>query len=141
MTRAEMEQLKSIPDEIEAIEQSLKNPRMEYVNVYYKDYRTGKGIPKSRTEYDYDHLEWNKLKKKLRSKIKMLRRLVIQAENFFSGIEDSEMRTILRRYYINGDTQDEIGAALHYDRSTISKKIERFWDEQSNHAIHEEKAI
>ena len=114
---------------------------MEYVNVYYKDYRTGKGIPKSRTEYDYDHQEWNKLKKKLRRKIKTLGRLVIRAEEFISGIEDSEMRTILRRYYINGDTQDDIGKELHYDRSTISKKIERFWEEQSNHTIHEEKAI
>lgn len=141
MTKKEMEQLKRIPDEIKSIEQSLKNPRMEYVNVYYKDYRTGKGIPKSRTEYDYDHQEWNKLKKKLRRKIKTLGRLVIRAEEFISGIEDSEMRTILRRYYINGDTQDDIGKELHYDRSTISKKIERFWEEQSNHTIHEEKAI
>ena len=89
MTKKEMEQLKRIPDEIKSIEQSLKNPRMEYVNVYYKDYRTGKGIPKSRTEYDYDHQEWNKLKKKLRRKIKTLGRLVIRAEEFISGIEDS----------------------------------------------------
>lgn len=141
MTRKEMEQLKRIPDEINAIEQSLKNPRMEYVNVYYKDYRTGKGIPKSRSEYDYDHQEWNRLKKKLKRRIKTLSRLVISAEAFIDSIEDPEIRTILRLYYINGETQEAIGSKLHYDRSTISKKIDKFWDEQSNHTIHEEKAI
>lgn len=141
MKRAEMEQLKRIPDEIKSIEQTLKNPRMEYVNVYYKDYRTGKGIPKSRSEYDYDHQEWNRLKKKLRRKIKTLASLVIRAEAFIDSIEDSEIRTMLRLYYINGETQEEIGRKMHYDRSTISKKIEKFWDEQSNHTIHEEKAI
>lgn len=141
MTRAEMEQIKTIPREIDSIKDTLNNPRIEYVNVYYKDYRTGKGIPKSRSEYDYDHMEWNKLKRKLKRKIERLARLAVKAEKFIETIDDSEMRTILRQYYINGDTQDEIGAALHYDRSTISKKIERFWDEQSNHAIHEEKAI
>lgn len=141
MKREEMEQLKRIPDEIKSIEQTLKNPRMEYVNVYYKDYRTGKGIPKSRSEYDYDHQEWNRLKKKLRRKIKTLASLVIRAEAFIDSIEDSEIRTMLRLYYINGETQEEIGRKMHYDRSTISKKIEKFWDEQSNHTIHEEKAI
>lgn len=130
MTRTEMEQLKSIPDEIKAIEESLKNPRMEYVNVYYKDYRTGKGIPKSRSEYDYDHQEWYRLKKKLRQKIEKLRRLVIEAEFFLTSIEDSEIRTILRMYYINGQTQDQIAAQLNCERSTISKKLDRFWAEQ-----------
>ena len=130
MTRTEMEQLKRIPDEIKAIEESLKNPRMEYVNVYYKDYRTGKGIPKSRSEYDYDHQEWYRLKKKLRQKIEKLSRLIIQAELFIANIEDSEIRTILRMYYINGQTQDQIASQLNCDRSTVSKKLDRFWVEQ-----------
>lgn len=130
MTKTEMEQLRSIPGEIKAIEQSLKNPRMEYVNVYYKDYRTGKGIPKSRSEYDYDHKEWNRLKKKLRRKIKKLGRLVIEAEVFIDGIEDSRMRSILRMYYINGDTQEHIGKELHYTAARISQLINEFWMQQ-----------
>lgn len=130
MTRTEMEQLKRIPDEIKAIEESLKNPRMEYVNVYYKDYRTGKGIPKSRSEYDYDHQEWYKLRKKLRRKIEKLSSLMVQAELFITSIEDSEIRTILRMYYINGQTQDQIALQLNCERSTVSKKLDRFWTEQ-----------
>ena len=133
MTRTEMEQLKSIPVEIKAIEESLKNPRMEYVNVYYKDYRTGKGIPKSRSEYDYDHQEWYRLKKKLKRKIKKLGRLVIEAEEFIDGVEDSRMRTILRKYYINGNTQSEIGKELHYTEARISQLINEFWIQQAKY--------
>lgn len=133
MTRTEMEQLKRIPDEIKAIEESLKNPRMEYVNVYYKDYRTGKGIPKSRSEYDYDHQEWYRLKKKLKRKIKKLGRLVIEAEEFIDGVEDSRMRTILRKYYINGNTQSEIGKELHYTEARISQLINEFWIQQDKY--------
>ena len=134
MTRAEMEQIKTIPSEIDAIKDTLNNPRMEYVNVYYKDYRTGKGIPKSRSEYDYDHLEWNKLKRKLKRKIERLGRLVVKAEKFIETIDDSELRTILRQYYINGRTQEAIGSQLGYDDSTISKKLDAFWKELSNYS-------
>lgn len=134
MTRAEMEQIKTIPSEIDAIKDTLNNPKMEYVNVYYKDYRTGKGIPKSRSEYDYDHNEWNKLKRKLRRKIEILGRLVVKAEKFIETIDDAEMRTILRQYYINGRTQEAIGKQLGYDDSTISKKLDAFWKELSNNS-------
>lgn len=134
MTRAEMEQIKTIPCEIDAIKDTLNNPRIEYVNVYYKDYRTGKGIPKSRSEYDYDHMEWNKLKRKLKRKIERLGRLVVKAEKFIETIDDSEMRTILRQYYINGHTQEAIGSKLGYDDSTISKKLDAFWKDLSNNS-------
>ena len=134
MTKVEMEQIKTIPSEIDAIKDTLNNPKMEYVNVYYKDYRTGKGIPKSRSEYDYDHKEWNKLKKKLRRKIEILGRLVVKAEKFIETIDDAEMRTILRQYYINGRTQEAIGKQLGYDDSTISKKLDAFWRELSNNS-------
>lgn len=134
MTKAEMEQIKTIPCEIDAIKDTLNNPRIEYVNVYYKDYRTGKGIPKSRSEYDYDHMEWNKLKRKLKRKIERLGRLVVKAEKFIETIDDAEMRTILRQYYINGRTQEAIGKQLGYDDSTISKKLDAFWRELSNNS-------
>ena len=130
MTRKEMEQLKRIPDEIRSIEQQLKNPRLEWINVYYKDYRTGKGIPKSRSEYDYDHQEWQRLKRRLKQKIKMLAALVIEAEQYIDTIEDSRMRTILRMYYINGDTQEAIGEQMHYTAARIGQLIKEFWEEQ-----------
>lgn len=132
MTRAEMEQLKRLPDEIKAIDESIRNPRIDYVNVFYKDYRTGKGIPKSRSEFDTDQQELKRLRKKLRRKAEELGRLIVKAEKFIEGIKDSETRTILRSYYINGQTQDAVASQLNYDRSTVAKKIDRFWSEQNN---------
>ena len=132
MTRAEMEQIKTIPFEIDAIRDTLNNPRIEYVNVYYKDYRTGKGVPKSSSERDYDHAEWNRLKRKLNRKIERLAKLVVKAEQYIDTLDDSEMRTILRQYYINGHTQEEIGNQLGYDDSTISKKLDAFWKVSNN---------
>ena len=136
MTKQQMEQLRNIPSEISAIEDTLKNPKMEYVNVYYKDYRTGKGIPKSRSEYDYDHLEVKRLKKRLRKKVARLAKLMADAEAFIDSIEDSDMRVILRSYYINGLTQEKIALLMHYDRSTVSKRLDRFWAEHDAHNSH-----
>ena len=132
MTKADMEQLKKLPYEIKAIEETLKNPEMEYVNIFYKDYRTGKGIPKRRTEIGVDEQEIKKLGKRLRRKAETLGRLIVKAEELIDAVEDSETRTILRLYYINGQTLEAIAKELNFDRSTIGKKLDRFWSINDN---------
>ena len=134
MTKQQMEQLRNIPSEISAIENTLANPKMEYVNMYYKDYRTGKGVPKSRSEYAVDQSEIKRLKKRLRKKVIKLRRLLADAEVFIDSIEDIDMRVILRSYYINGQTQEDVARLMHYDRSTVSKKLDRFWADHSHNS-------
>ena len=52
MTQIEMEQCRSLRYEIESIERAMRSPRSTVVAVFYKDYRSGKGIPKSRQEVD-----------------------------------------------------------------------------------------
>ena len=127
MTRKEMEQCISLRNEIRAIEASMKDPKSSYVVVFYKDYRTGKGIPKARQEVDNGEEELRQLSARLTSrKAKLLMRLR-QAEDFIEAIDDSEVRTIMRMYYINGKSQKEIGAELHYSQTTISTKIRQFW--------------
>ena len=51
-------------------------------------------------------------------------------------IDDMEMRQILQYKYIDEMTDAEIGKELGYDRSTISKKIEKFFEEQLSHNSH-----
>lgn len=127
MTRKEMEQCISLRHEIKAIEESMKSPKSTYVSVFYKDYRSGKGVPKSRQEIDNGEEELRILKAyHTRYKRRLLMKLT-EAEKFIASIEDSELRTILRMYYINGAGQKEIGDALHYDQTTISKKLRSFW--------------
>ena len=127
MTRSEMEQCISLRAEIKAIEASLKSPKSTYVAVFYKDYRTGRGIPKSKQEIDHGEEEIKRLKTRLTARKSKLAKRLIDAEKFIEDIEDSQMRTILRMYYINGNTQKEIGEELHYSEARISQKITSFW--------------
>ena len=127
MTRKEMEQCISLRAEIKAIEASMRNPKSSYVAVFYKDYRTGKGIPKVRQEIDNGDEERKRLAGKLtKHKAKLIEKLQA-AEEFIQSIDDSEMRTILRMYYINGDSQQDIGKELHYSQTAISTKLRIFW--------------
>lgn len=48
-------------------------------------------------------------------------------------IDNMEMRQIFQYKYIDEMTDAEIGKELGYDRSTISKKIERYFQNQVSH--------
>ena len=127
-----MEQCISLRHEIRAIEASMKSPRSTYVAVFYKDYRTGKGIPKTRQEVDNGEEELRILKANLNMRKRKLMKRLAAAEKFIEEVDDSEMRTILRMYYINGDSQKDIGEALHYSQTAISTKIRIFWFSQGD---------
>ena len=122
-----MEELISIKQEINAIEMSLCAPKSTYTFVFYKDYKTGYPIPKIEMGYDDGSICKDQLIKKLIATKKKLQAKIIEAERFIETQTDSELRTILRSYYINGLSQEEIGKLLGYDRSTITKKLKRFW--------------
>ncbi len=130
MTRNEMEQCISLRAEIKAIEESMKSPKSTYVTVFYKDYRTGKGIPKSLEGLDNGEEQLRELKAYHRNRKRKLLRRLRQAEKFIETVEDSEMRTILRMYYINGNSQKEIGDALNFTVGRISQKLTTFWNLQ-----------
>lgn len=132
MTRKDMEQCISLRNEIAAIEASLKSPKSTYISVFYKDYRTGKGIPKSMTGYDNGETELKILSKRLGKYKHRLKKRLVDAEDFIESIEDSEMRTIMRMYYINGDNQYDIAEKLNYSQTAISSKIKRFWQMQGD---------
>ena len=127
MTRNEMEQCISLRAEIKAIEESMKSPKSTYVTVFYKDYRTGKGIPKSLEGLDNGEEQLRELKAYHRNRCRKLLRRLKQAEKFIEGIEDSEMRTILRMYYRDGKKYKEIGAELGYTVDGIRSRLQRFW--------------
>ena len=64
-------------------------------------------------------------------KRKLAKRL-LQAEKFIEGVEDTEMRTILRMYYLNNASQKEIGDMMHYSQTAISTKLSVFWISQGD---------
>ena len=62
----------------------------------------------------------------------------LEIELFIESLTDLEERTIFSLYYIEKMKMDEIGRRLGYDRSTISKKIDRVLErnEQFSHNSH-----
>lgn len=51
-------------------------------------------------------------------------------------IEDMEMRQIFQHKYIERMTDAQIGKMIGYDRSTITKKLDRFFEKQISHNSH-----
>lgn len=62
----------------------------------------------------------------------------LEIELFIESLADLEERTIFSLYYIEKMKMDEIGRRIGYDRSTISKKIDRVLErnEQLSHNSH-----
>lgn len=50
-------------------------------------------------------------------------------DEYIATVQDSKMRRILTMSYIDNMSQKQIGDILHYDRSSISKKISDFFAE------------
>lgn len=126
MTRKDLEQLRALKFEIRSIEIAMMRPKSKEQVSFYKDYRTGKGIPKSLTGYDGGREESEKLEAELKRKKKQHLKRVAEIEAWIDGIDDPEMRGIIRLYYCEGRSQKDIGEELGYDQSAISYKIKRF---------------
>lgn len=125
MDRRDLEKLRGLRAEIESLQHI--RPKSRTVSIFYKDYRTGKGIQKTDVGLDSGEEERRELVKKIMRKERQLSRQVSAIEDWLDGIEDPEMRTILRYYYADGMSQREIGEKLGYDRSTITRRIHMFW--------------
>lgn len=100
------------------------------------DYSKGYPIPQSIVGFDqekYERLQERDLKRK-----ECLEKECEEIERFVEEIEDPQLHNIFRMYYIDGaDTvnQAEVAKELHVERSTISKKIDRYL--QLSHNSHE----
>ena len=127
MTRKEMEECRYLPQEIKSIKSAMKSPRVTDVVVFYKDYRTGRPIPKAKQETDSGEDDLRILKGNLKACNRRLAKQLKKAEEFIETIDNPEMRTILRMYYIAGMTQEQIGEELHCGQSRISQMINSFW--------------
>ena len=130
MTRKEMEQCRSLRQEIKSIESAMRSPRSTVVSVFYKDYRTGKGIPKSKQEVDNGEEDLRILEGNLKTCRRKLRKQLDKAEKFIETVEDRETRIVLRLYYIAGYSQEEIAKERKYTQARISQIINAFWMSQ-----------
>ena len=128
--KADLQNIEKLRKEIRAIEISIDRMHVTDLTDYYKDYRYNpKGAVKSLHGIGVDRTELQRKEKRLTSRLRLLHRMVTEAESYVGTIEDSELRAILRLYYVEGMTQAEIGRELSLERSTISKKIKWFFNQ------------
>lgn len=129
-SKDDLRNIEKLRKEIRAIEVSLDRMHVTDLTDYYKDYRYNpKGAVKSLHGIGVDRTELQRKEKRLKSRLRLLHRMVTEAERYVGTIEDPELRAILRMYYFEGMTQVEIGRELSLERSTISKKIKWFFNQ------------
>lgn len=61
----------------------------------------------------------------------------IKIECYISNIDDSEIRLIMRRRFLDLKSWGEIGKEFHSDRTTVSKKVRKYIKEQLSHNSHQ----
>lgn len=88
------------------------------------DYKTGYPIPQAVVGVDQNKIE--RTRQRYAKRIEQLEKDCKQVEEFVEGIPDSLIRRIFRMYYVEGRSQKAVAAAVHMERSNISKKIEAF---------------
>ena len=75
MDYEQIKQLKALRREAEGLKYSIDHAKPEIVTDYYKDYRTGKGIPKSLIGVDYDRKEKSSRERRLKRKLDEISKL------------------------------------------------------------------
>lgn len=117
--------IRKLKKEIMGLRYSIDNAKPELQADFYKDYRTGKGIPKSVVGFVFDEREIHAREQKIKLRLKQLESVIKNAEEEIDSVEDPELRSILRLYYIEGETQENIGKILHIERSSVSKRLKK----------------
>ena len=127
VTREDMEQLRSLIQEHETLEQIYgRTPKTVEVADTYGDYRTG--FKKTKVVRGRVPTKASKeLRRQIEKNEKQILEKVTEMEKWMAEIDDSFMRDVIRLYYAAGMSQEEIGLLKGYEQSAISKKLKEFW--------------
>ena len=130
MTRKDLEQLKWLKKEVE-------QARREYLNakpVYEADSVVGSTPDRWDKHiipiYGYTYRDIDRKLKRYEKLIKKLDDEIDRLEEWISSVPDSLMRQILQLRYRNGLRWGQIGGELGYDRTTVAKKHEAFFEDK-----------
>lgn len=130
MEKTRLEQLRGLKLESKQLEKKvierLEAEKGISVGDTYGDYRTGFKKVKAQTGI-MDPVA-DKYIQKIRNKKRLIDAEILELEVWLDEIKDSTSRTILRAYYDDGMTQEEIASMIGYERSNISRIIEKLTD-------------
>ncbi len=129
MTRKDLKKIKELRVEVIALAEEIAKDSQQHVTDV---------VMGSRHEMPYDlhtivveGIDFYKvieLRENLNKSCRKLQAQLCDLEEWVESIPDSEMRSIIRLYYMQGKTQREIGNQLGYDRSLISKRLHDFME-------------
>lgn len=91
------------------------------------DYSTGYPIPQNVVGFDQE--KYQRLQDRDRKRKEKLEKECEEIEQFVEEIEDTQLHSIFRMYYIDGVhpvIQTQVAEQMHMERSTISKKIDKY---------------
>ena len=133
MDYGQLKQLKALRREAEGLKYSIDHAKPKIVTDYYKDYKTGRGIPKSLTGLTFDEKGISSREKRLKRKLDEISKLIEAIEVEIEAIGDPDMRTILRMHYVEELSYREIEEQAFISKSTIHRKLKNFaenekWD-------------
>lgn len=125
MNKKDLEKIKSLKAEVDDLRKRATFKPSQMVTDTVNDYRTGKGIPIAIT--GYGDANYQKLRQHYYDAFNKLNRIVLENEMQIAKLTDPEIRFILRRYYLDGASQEEIANELNYSQQRISQKLDDFF--------------
>lgn len=131
MNYGQLKQLKALRREAEGLKYSIDHAKPEIVTDYYKDYRNGRGIPKSLIGLTFDEKGISSRERRLKRKLDEISKLIEAIEGEIYTVDDPDMRTILRMYYVEEMNYREIEKQTFMSKSTIQRKLKKFAEVES----------
>ncbi|MCQ4638603.1 helix-turn-helix domain-containing protein [Anaerovorax odorimutans] len=128
MTKDRLKQLRALMKEAEHLEEQIRDLPFKagpYVADSAKDYRTG--FPRTITIRGYSAEGYYRLKRRLQEKLRQIQDEIAELELWLDGVEDSQLRDILRLIYVNGLTQEQVAEELGISTRTVQRKIEKIF--------------
>lgn len=127
ITKEQLQAYRSKKDEIRELEYILKH-RWEdeglIGNDVIFDYSTGYPMPQSVVGFDYD--KYKRLQDRDMKRKEKLQQECEEIEEWVEAIPDSLTRRIFRMCFIDGRRQKDVAKAVHLEKSTVSKKIDKY---------------
>lgn len=133
MTKEQMESYRSKKAEIAELQYKLRHlgkGDSALDSSVINDYR--KGYPQPQAVVG---VNWNRIRdvrKRYENRIAKLEQECSEAEELIESIEDSMTRRIFRMYYIDGISQERVAKMVHLDKSSVSRKIDKFFKVATN---------
>ncbi len=127
ITREQLEAYRSMQEEIRELNyklQHLGDDDTMMASSTVNDYRSGYPVPQAVVGVDWDKVD--RMYDRCVTRMEKLKKECEAIEEYIEGIGDSMTRRIFRMYFIDGLTQRQISREIHFDKSTVGRKIDKF---------------